>query len=43
MAAISQDFTKLDYKVLVVPEAATILIKGDAMIASGSFTKNQGL
>jgi hypothetical protein len=43
MAAISQDLTQLGYKVLVVPEAATILMKGGAMIVSSSFTKNQGL
>lgn len=40
MAAISADLTQLGYKVLVVPEAATILMKGGAMIVSSSFTVN---
>ena len=43
MAAISQDLTQLGYKVLVVPEAATIVMKGGAMIVSSSFTEQQGL
>ena len=43
IAAISQDLTQLGYKVLVVPEAATIIMKGGAMIVSSSFTEQQGL
>ena len=43
LAAISQDLTQLGYKVLVVPEAATIIMKGGAMIVSSDFTEQQGL
>ena len=43
MAAITQDLTQLGYKVLVVPEAATLIMKGGAMIVSSSFTEQQGL
>jgi len=43
LAAISQDLTQLGYKVLVVPEAATLIAKGGAMIVSASFTSQQGL
>ena len=43
LAAISQDLTQLGYKVFVVPEAATMLMKGGAMIVSSGFTANQGL
>jgi len=43
MAAISQDLNQLGYKVLVVPEAATLIMKGGAMIVSSSFTEQQGL
>ena len=39
LAAISQDLTQLGYKVLVVPEAATIIMKGGAMIVSSDFTE----
>lgn len=39
IAAISQDLTQLGYKVLVVPEAATIIMKGGAMIVSSEFTE----
>jgi len=39
MAAISQDLTQLGYKVLVVPEAATLIMKGGAMIVSNTFTE----
>ena len=35
--------TQLGYKVLVVPEAATLIMKGGAMIVSSSFTEQQGL
>jgi hypothetical protein len=38
MAAISQDLTQMRFKVLVVPEVATILMKGGAMIVSSAFT-----
>jgi len=43
LAAISQDLTQLGYKVLVVPEAATMIMKGGAMIVSSDFTEQQGL
>jgi len=43
LAAISQDLTQLGYKVLVVPEAATLIMKGGAMIVSSTFTEQQGL
>ena len=43
MAAISQDLTQLGYKVLVVPEAATLIMKGGAMIVSTFFTEQEGL
>ena len=43
IADIKQDLTQLGYKVLVVPEAATLLMKGGAFIVSGSFTEAQGL
>jgi DNA replication protein DnaC len=43
MASISQDLSQLGYRVLIVPEAATILMKGGAMIVSSSFTEQQGL
>jgi len=43
MASISQDLQQLGYKVLIVPEAATIIMKGGAMIVSSSFTEQQGL
>mmetsp|Transcript_13819 Transcript_13819/g.17494 ORF Transcript_13819/g.17494 Transcript_13819/m.17494 type:complete len:171 (+) Transcript_13819:427-939(+) len=43
LAAISQDLTQLGYKVLVVPEAATLIMKGGAMIVSSAFTAQQGL
>ena len=38
LAAISQDLTQLGYKVLVVPEAATTIMKAGAMIANTNFT-----
>ena len=38
LAAIKQDLTQLGYKVLVVPEAATLIMKGGAMIVSSAFT-----
>ena len=43
LAAISQDLTQLGYKVLIVPEAATLISKGGAFIASSAFTEQQGL
>ena len=43
MAAIKTELTQMGYKVLVVPEAATIIMKGGAMIVSSSFTEQQGL
>jgi len=39
LAAISQDLSQLGYKVLIVPEAATLIMKGGAMIVSSSFTE----
>lgn len=38
LAAISQDLSHLGYKVLIVPEAATLIMKGGAMIVSSSFS-----
>ena len=43
LASISQDLTQLGYKVLVVPEAATTIMKAGAMIATASFTAMQGV
>jgi len=43
IADIKQDLTQLGMKVLVVPEAATILMKGGAFIVSSGFTESQGL
>jgi len=43
LASIQQDLTQLGYKVLLVPEAATLIMKGGAMIVSSSFTPEQGL
>jgi len=43
LADIKQDLTQLGMKVLVVPEAATILMKGGAFIVSSGFTETQGL
>ena len=43
LAKIQQDLTQLGYKVLVVPEAATLIMKGGAMIISTAFTSAQGL
>lgn len=43
IASIKQDLTQLGVKVLVVPEAATILMKGGAFIVSTGFTEAQGL
>lgn len=43
IADIKQDLIQLGMKVLVVPEAATILMKGGAFIVSTGFTDSQGL
>lgn len=43
MTTITQDLQQLGYKVLIVPEAATIIMKGGAMIVSSAFTEEQGL
>lgn len=43
IADIKQDLIQLGYKVLVVPEAATLLMKGGAFIVSSGFTESQGL
>lgn len=43
MSTITKDLQQLGYKVLIVPEAATIIMKGGAMIVSSSFTEEQGL
>lgn len=43
IADVKQDLTQLGYKVLVVPEAATLLMKGGAFIVSSGFTESQGL
>ena len=43
MADIKQDLTQLGVKVLMVPEAATILMKGGAFIVSTGFTESECL
>jgi len=43
MTTTTQDLQQLGYKVLIVPEAATIIMKGGAMIVSSAFTEEQGL
>ena len=43
IASVKQDLTQLGVKVLVVPEAATILMKGGAFIVSSGVTEAQGL
>lgn len=43
IAEIKNELTQLGIKVLVVPEAATILMKGGAFIVSTGFTESQGL
>ena len=43
IAEIKQDLHQLGIKCLVVPEAATLLMKGGAFIVSGGFTESQGL
>jgi len=43
MTSVRDDLIQLGYKVLIVPEAATLIKKGGAMIASGDFTEQQGL
>ena len=43
MAAISQDLSQLGYKVLVVPEAATLLQRGGVFTNSTEFTENNSL
>mgnify|MGYP000930693524 CR=1 FL=1 len=43
IADIKQDLIQLGMKVLVVPEAATTLMKGGAFIVSTGFTESQGL
>ena len=43
IASIKQDLTQLGVNVLVVPEAATSLMKGGAFIVSTAFTESQGL
>jgi len=43
LAVLQTDLLQLGFVVLTVPEAATLLMKGGAMIVSSSFTKYQGL
>ena len=43
LATLSTVLQQLGFRVLLVPEAATLLMKGGAMIVSSSFTKYQGL
>jgi hypothetical protein len=38
MADIAGQLTQFGYKVLIVPEAATLIMKGGAMIASNDFS-----
>jgi nucleoside-triphosphatase THEP1 len=42
LASIAGELTQLGYKVLIVPEAATLISKGGAMIASNAFSSEQG-
>ena len=42
MADIAGQLTQFGYKVLIVPEAATLIMKGGAMIASNDFSNEQG-
>lgn len=41
MATLSADLTNLGYKVIMVPEAASLLMKAGAMIDSNLFTQTQ--
>ncbi len=41
MATIQENLRQLGYDVFVVPEAATLLMKGGAMIVSGDFTATE--
>lgn len=43
IATITQDLTQMGYKVLVVPEAATLIANGGAMICTADFTEQQCL
>ena len=43
LAEINSDLTQLGYKVLAVPEAATLFGNGGAMIAAKNFDAQQGL
>ncbi len=43
LTVLQTDLAQLGFIVLTVPEAATLLMKGGAMIVSSSFTKYQGL
>lgn len=43
IASITKELTMLNYRVLVVPEAATLLMKGGAMINSDKFTVSDGV
>lgn len=43
LAMLQSDLLQLGFVVLTVPEAATILMKGGAMIVSSHFSKAQGL
>ena len=43
LADLKQSLTQLGMQVLVVPEAATTLMKGGAFIVSSEFTEEQGL
>lgn len=43
MATIFQDLNSLGFRVLMVPEAATLLMKGGALINADSFTTADGV
>lgn len=43
MATIVKEFTDLGFLVFQVPEAATLLMKGGAMIVSSDFSLSDGL
>ena len=43
LSEIKDDLSQINYKVLMVPEAATLMAQGGAMIVAENFTAGQGL
>lgn len=43
LATLSHDLSSLGFKVLMVPEAATLMMKGGAMIVADGFSTTQGV